>query len=196
MTTEQAGGIIKALPGYTGDCRIITVNMSRSGLYNTLADSETDKPDESGESLEGSYTGSITELFAGRPDCPVIVMSSAGMTDERMARHFGRIGKNLDNAYRSGKFTKEEYDALNGSLNEYMDNIIGRNDQTRATRAIMQQEWKDRLASKDAEDGNSPKLSPEEINKNRAARIAEYIKENGIDRKALRKMSDESRAED
>ena len=192
MNTEQAGGIKKALSIYTEGCRSITVNMSRSGLYSILEDDsisgncETDKTAEEGS--EGSYTGSITELFAGRPDCPVIVMSSAGMTDERMAEHFGNIGKKLDGAYKAGKFTEDEYGELNASLDEYMENIISRNEQTLATRAVMQQEWKDRMANKGA-----PPLSLEETQKKREAAVAEYIRTNGIDREALKKMSGEIR---
>ncbi|MCM1578249.1 MAG: hypothetical protein NC078_05555 [Ruminococcus sp.] len=189
MSTEQAGAIKKTLSIYTEGCRSITVGMSRSELYAILADDEIENAAH-GESGEGeSYTGSFTELFAGRPDCQVIVMSSAGMTDERMARHFGRLGKNLDKAYGEGKFTKEEYDELNASLDEYTENIIVRNEHTRATRAVMQQEWKDRMAHKD-----QPPLSQEELAKKRDIAVEEYIKTNGIDREALRKMREEIRA--
>ncbi|MDE6593132.1 MAG: hypothetical protein K2K57_08745 [Oscillospiraceae bacterium] len=200
MNTEQAGGIKKALSIYTEGCRSITVNMSRGVLYGILADNDivnnadnvaaADNAAASSGDNSGSYTGSITELFAGRPDCSVIVMSSAGMTAERMARHFGCIGKNLDEAYKAGKFTEDEYNGLNVSLDEYMENIISRNEQTLATRAVMQQEWKDRMANK----GVQP-LSLEETEKKRAAAVAEYIKTNGIDREALKKMSREIRVQ-
>lgn len=197
MNTEQAGGIKKALSIYTEGCRSITVNMSRSVIYGILADNDIVNNSDNITAADsiagsggdgGSYTGSITELFAGRPDCPVIVMSSAGMTDERMAKHFGNIGRNLDEAYKAGKFTEDEYGELNASLDEYIENIISRNEQTLATRAVMQQEWKDRMANKDA-----PPLSPEESQKKRAAAVAEYIKTNGIDRESLKKMSREIR---
>ncbi len=192
MNTEQAGGIKKALSIYTEGCRSITVNMSRSDIYGILADNDIANNSDntaagSGEN-GGSYTGSITELFAGRPDCPVIVMSSAGMTDERMAQHFGNIGKNLDEAYKAGKFTEDEYGELNASLDEYMENIISRNEQTLATRAVMQQEWKDRMANKGV-----PPLSLEETQKKREAAVVEYIKTNGIDREALKRKSREIR---
>lgn len=183
---EQAGGLVKALSLYTEGCRSITVNMSRGELFNLLADEETENHSE--DKGEGVYTGSITELFAGRPDSPAVVMSSAGMTDERMARHFGIIGRNLDKAKSEGKFSDDEYKALCESLDEYMEHIILRNEQTRATRAVMQQEWKDRMAG-----GGKDQLSLEELEEKRSHSIVTYLTEHGIDREALRKMAEDVR---
>lgn len=178
---DQAGSLVKALSLYTEGCRSITVNMSREELFNLLVDEAAEPRRE--ENGRGTYTGSITELFAGRPDSPVVVMSSAGMTDERMAQHFGTIGKHLDKAYAEGKFTGEEYEALCRSLEEYTENIILRNEQTRATRAVMQQEWKDRMAS-----GGSETLSLDDLEEKRSHNIARYIMDNGIDREELKKQ--------
>jgi|GEM_PF-7105189 len=53
-------------------------------------------------------------------------------TDDEFARHYGAIGKRLDDAYASGKITEREYNELNSSLSDYISEMKDKNDNRRA----------------------------------------------------------------
>ena len=48
------------------------------------------------------------------------------MNEKSLAEHIGYMGKALDEAYKEGQFSKEEYDDLNNQLDDYRDNAIER----------------------------------------------------------------------
>lgn len=80
-----------------------------------------------------AYEGDIFELTKDSEDTTSLTymfkMSGysclIGGTDhpgkKALAEHFGGIGKRLDEAYAAGKFTEDEYNELNQSLNEYIE---------------------------------------------------------------------------
>jgi hypothetical protein len=56
------------------------------------------------------------------------------LDENKLAQHLGEIGKNIDEAYSQGKFTKEEYDLLNEELAKYSEMAISGQERYRAWR--------------------------------------------------------------
>lgn len=105
--------------------------------------------------------------------------------DSALAEHFGNIAKRLDEAYAAGKFTEEEYNELNSSLDEYIEKRTASAENTRAFYAVMKEEH----GANVSQINEVKKVSSEEYMKDLKAKIDSFIEDRGaINRDILRQM--------
>lgn len=97
------------------------------GKIKAVLPSNRDSFNRSDDLIDGS---SVTSLF--ETASPIKIITSRGISKEKLAEHFGGIGKRLDEAYAQGKFTKDEYDELNAGLDEYIIKMTSRNEKMTA----------------------------------------------------------------
>lgn len=172
-------------------------SMNAVDLYKTLADpmrvktefstpadaaNETKKFDK----FESSGVDSIESLMGlNSPTSFMYIKSGLGMSDSEIAEHVGGIGKRLDEAYASGKFTKEEYDELNQSLNDYAVKLANKSKRVEAswslTRNLSPAEFSMKARKAEA-------MSADEYLADRKAEIDAYIKQNPVDLEFIFKM--------
>lgn len=105
--------------------------------------------------------------------------------DSALAEHFGNIAKRLDEAYAVGKFTEEEYNELNSSLDEYIENRTSSAENSRAFYAVMKEEH----GANVSQINEVKKISSEEYMKDLKAKIDSFIEDRGaINRDILKQM--------
>lgn len=106
-----------------------------------------------------------------------------GYSIDELADEIGNIGKRLDKAFGEGKFSAEEYEELNKSLDEYAEKLTARSERTTATLAAIRENKKPGLT-----------MSPEEYQMQLNMDITAYLTNKnsryycGIDRNLLNSM--------
>ncbi|MDE7288936.1 MAG: hypothetical protein K2N71_05450 [Oscillospiraceae bacterium] len=172
-------------------------SMNAVDLYKTLADptrvkTEFATPEDTAnetkkfDRFESSGVDSIESLMGlNSPTSFMYLKSGLGMSDNEIAEHVGGIGKRLDEAYASGKFTKEEYDELNASLNDYAVKLANKSKRMEAswslTRNLSPLEFS--MKTQKAESMNAKDYLAD-----RKAEIDAYIKQNPVDMEFIFKM--------
>lgn len=126
-------------------------------------------------------TSSIEALMGGFDSAasPMYLKAALGMNDNEIAEHVGGIGKRLDEAYANGRVTKEEYDELNTSLNDYAVNLTNRCKRSEASRAIIKQEGTVNLQRLIV--GFEDNRTVDEILAERNSAIEAYLEEHTVD---------------
>lgn len=172
-------------------------SMNAIDLYKTLADptrvkAEFSTPEDAAREVknfdrfESSGVDSIENLMGlHSPTSFMYIKSGLGMSDSEIAEHVGGIGKRLDEAYSSGKFTKEEYDELNQSLDDYAVKLANKSKRMEAswslTRNLTPAGFS--MITQKAET-----MTAEEYLADRKAEIDAYIKQNPIDMNFIFKL--------
>lgn len=172
-------------------------SMNAVELYKTIADPMrvktefSDPTDAAAEArkfdkFESSGVDSIESLMGlNSPTSFMYIKSGLGMSDNEIAEHVGGIGKRLDEAYASGKFTKEEYDELNQSLDDYAVKLANKSKRMEAswslTRNLTPAGFS--MITQKAET-----MTAEEYLADRKAEIDAYIKQNPIDMNFIFKL--------
>lgn len=132
------------------------------------------------KSTSSDYYGRVTERDLGVMDYYIKVSLGSGMingipTKERIAEYYGDMAKRLDTAYSEGKFTKDEYDELNGMLLDHMEYITVCAERNKAFYAIGKEHGS--LSPAAAKEATLKKLSmsSEEYMAEMNAKISEYV---------------------
>ena len=131
-------------------------------------------------------------LLMDERDIAVHSQVGFGLTYDRdkLAQHFGEVGRQIDKAFSAGEISQQEYDDLNAGLNKYTETVTSRAERSNALMAVLRDTCKmrDKLMARGA--------SQEEIEafskwhrETLEDRIQEYIKTScGIDRDLLVKL--------
>ena len=142
ITSMNAVDLMKTLGGSSYEYKKITPEEraeeeKRLAQGGILSYKGRDIFEHSGDDLYD--TSSVTALFK-TSGYSYIIGNGDRPTDEQLAEHFGGIGKRLDEAYAQGKFTDREYEELNASLNEYIENRTHSAENVRAFYQICKEE--------------------------------------------------------
>ncbi len=131
-------------------------------------------------------------LLMDERDIAVHSQVGFGLTYDRdkLAQHFGEVGRQIDEAFSAGEISQQEYDDLNAGLNKYTETVTSRAERSNALMAVLRntKKMRDKLMVRGA--------SQEEIEafskwhrETLEDRIQEYIKTScGIDRDLLVKL--------
>lgn len=172
-------------------------SMSAVDLYKTLADptrvrTEFATPEDTAnetkkfDKFESSGVDSIESLMGlNSPTSFMYLKSGLGMSDNEIAEHVGGIGKRLDEAYANGKFTKEEYDELNESLNDYAVKLANKSKRMEASWSLTRNLSPAGFSMKTQK---AETMTAEEYLADRKAEIDAYIKQNPVDLEFIFKM--------
>jgi hypothetical protein len=105
-------------------------NPPVNGKYDRLmiiTDENSEHIDPDTSSLQSLYDSGTNNIYK-------LEMFLKPKSNEELARRFGEIGARLDEAYKEGKFTEDEYNELNAGLTELISVTKGRNDKAKASR--------------------------------------------------------------
>ena len=169
-------------------------SMNAVELYKTIADPVrvktefSDPADAAAEArkfdkFESSGVDSIESLMGlNSPSSFMYLKSGLGMSDKEIAEHVGGMGKRLDEAYANGKFTKEEYDELNKSLDDYAVKLANKSKRMEASWSLTRNmsPLGFSMTTQKAES-----MTAEEYVADRKADIEAYIKQNPVDMEAV-----------
>ncbi len=142
ITSMNAVDLMKTLGGSSYEYKKVTAEeraeeekrLAKGGI---LSYKGRDIFEHSGDDVYD--TSSVTALFK-TSGYSYIIGNGDRPSNEQLAEHFGGIGKRLDEAYAQEKFTEQEYDELNASLNEYIENRTHSAENVRAFYQICKEE--------------------------------------------------------
>lgn len=112
---------------------------------------ETDYDPFEKPKLSTVFTGSqVSEkarslsLLMDERDAALRSQVSFGLTIDRdkLAQHFGEIGKKLDEAYSAGEITEQEYEDLNTGLQKYTETVTNREERRAAIVEVLKKNAK------------------------------------------------------
>jgi hypothetical protein len=89
---------------------------------------------ENSENIDPDTTSLQSLYDTGTNNIYKLEMFLKPKSNEELARRFGEIGARLDEAYKEGKFTEDEYNELNAGLTELISVTKARNDKAKASR--------------------------------------------------------------
>lgn len=172
-------------------------SMNAVELYKTIADpmrvqAEFSNPTDAAveikkfDRFESSGIDSIESLMGlNSPNSFMYIKSGLGMSTDEIAEHVGGIGKRLDEAFANGRFTKEEYDELNKSLDDYAVNLANKSNRMKASWSITRNMSPVEFSIKTQK---AESMTAEDYIADRKAEIDAYIKQNPVDMEFIFKM--------
>lgn len=172
-------------------------SMNAVELYKTIADpmrvqAEFSNPTDAAaetkkfDRFESSGIDSIESLMGlNSPNSFMYIKSGLGMSTDEIAEHVGGIGKRLDEAFANGRFTKEEYDELNKSLDDYAVNLANKSNRMKASWSITRNMSPAEFSIKTQK---AESMTAEDYIADRKVEIDAYIKQNPVDMEFIFKM--------
>jgi hypothetical protein len=121
-----------------------TVKPDENGKYDrvmlaTAENTENIDPDIS----------SVTALYeSGMGGIYKLQRFQAPFSDNELAEHFGAMGARLDEAFKAGKFTEDEYNELNAGITELATKTKDFNDEKKATMQFYREQHREYLLLK------------------------------------------------
>ena len=116
-------------------------------------------------------------------------------TEERIAEIYGNMAKRLDAAYAEGKFTKEEYDELNKTIADGMEDEISCAEYNKALKSVLAKRYNAPYKQSIERIRRVNAMTPEEYQAELQAEIASCISRFSYDRGAIQKMFNSIRYE-
>lgn len=184
ITSMSGSELFTLLTGVKLPQRNNAENTEQTAANGPLRSSDRDFFEDMGikeydtDSISSLLRTGLYSSFIGRND---------HSDDNALAEHFGDLGKRLDEAYADGKFTEEEYNELNSSLDEYIEKRTSSAEKTRAFYAVMKEQHGMEAACPD----RTEKISADEYMSALKKKMDSFIENQGkINREVLRQMTD------
>lgn len=138
----------------------------------------TEKELENGASTE-PYE--CTDVINFSSDMSIRVRLASGIhggipTEERIAEFYGGMAKRLDDAYSEGKFTKDEYDELNGMIADGMEWETKCAENLKAFHAVSAKMFNHSDSETEKLSMRMSIMTPEQCRAEMRSQIADYVK--------------------
>ncbi|MDR0943979.1 MAG: hypothetical protein LBM41_05550 [Ruminococcus sp.] len=148
-----------------------TVKPDENGKYDRLMVATVDNT----ENIDPD-TSSVTALYeSGMGGILKLQRFQAPISDKDFVERFGEMGKRLDEAYKEGKFTEDEYNELNKGLAELATKTKALSNERAASIEYAREQLRFQFENPDfvKEEANKKKLLSKEEQSARAAELKE-----------------------